>query len=854
MYSTTSLLLSCGIRRALFPTSVLIIGLLFLSCTNISLFGQSSVKLYPRTIRITKGKTKSIVAAAYSSPTQPVYSATFGFNVSNPSVVSISPATVSGDDISTPTTPPPNLRTITGLNAGSATITATWNGLTSNVANIIVDDPAAAPVAIITGDVDSTSGSSINTFVGEAIEVSGESSLGVSSIEWNWGDGDKTTELLSATHAYLVAGTYTLRLTITNQQGQTSVASVNVNVANHPAPTRVINVTTIAQLVSAYNSATGGEHIVIPAGTVLTGEIVLPYRAFSDYVTIRSSGTMPDIRERISPNNSGLVTIRGSAVGSIPLTIKSRASKIRLIGLKFEPKYYTSNNGPSTYYLVQIGEAFTQTDISQNPSKIIMQHCVVNPPDDVDVVHAILNDGYKVSLISNWIGNVKTNGGQDSQAVVSFDGRGAHVYHNNFFEAASENVLYGGAVPKIEGLVPTNIEFRRCYFSKRLNWRTYNGTSHPINVKNLLETKNARRVYIESSVLENHWDALRSQLFALVFKSATMPGSIGEFVPWAISEDIVLENTKLTHIYGGITTAVDNYGIDPYHGLKPSGIFVKNTLFEDLSERWGASPSSSGGARLLQPNNVEDLQLNHITMIDKDRTAGTAIFFVTNNNYRIRVSNSVFGLGGYGMIGSGVGAGIRALNPGSGGSNNGCQRATNATWTINNNVMPAYGADVSCYPSQSQYQNYYVSNYSNVGFIDLAGGNYQLAATSPYKNKASDGTDPGINFTLLNQRIACTVQGLTQGCLSPPSAQTVSVSGRVVDPSNRGIFAAVVSAISLATGERKNAMTNPFGFYRFFGLAPGNYQFIVVKKNKNFNPLSQTVLQDLNDQIIVANP
>ncbi|MCV4755085.1 hypothetical protein OFC37_37065, partial [Escherichia coli] len=76
---------------------------------------------------------------------------------------------------------------------------------------------------------------------------------------------------------------------------------------------------------------------------------------------------------RISPNNAGLVTIRGSAVGSIPLTIKSRASKIRLIGLKFDPKYYTSNNGPSTYYLVQIGEAFTQTDVSQNPNKIIMQ-------------------------------------------------------------------------------------------------------------------------------------------------------------------------------------------------------------------------------------------------------------------------------------------------------------------------------------------------------------------------------------------------------------------------------------------------------------------------------------------------
>lgn len=854
MKTTTSQLPSFSFRRYLSPIAVLIIGILLLGCTNISLFGQSSVKLYPKIIRLQKGKTKSITAAAYSSPSQPVYSATFGFSVSNPTVVSISPAVVSGDDISTSTTPPPNLRTLTGLNAGTATITATWNGLTSNVANIIVDDPAATPIAIITGDGNSANGTNINTYVGEAIEVSAESSTGVASVEWNWGDGDKTTELLSATHAYLVAGTYTLRLTITNTQGQSSIANINVNVANHPAPTRIINVTTISQLVNAYNSATGGEHIVIPAGTVLTGEIVLPYKAFSDYVTIRSSGTMPDIRERISPNNAGLVTIRGSAVGSIPLTIKSRASKIRLIGLKFDPKYYTSNNGPSTYYLVQIGEAFTQTDVSQNPNKIIMQHCVINPPDDVDVVHAVLNDGYKVSLISNWIGNVKTNGGQDSQAVVSFDGRGAHVYHNNFFEAASENVMYGGAVPNIDGLVTTNIEFRRCYFSKRLNWRSYNGTTHPINVKNLFEVKNARRLYLESSVLENHWDALRSQLFALVFKSATSPGSIGEFVPWAISEDIVVENSKINHIYGGVTNAVDNYGVEPFHGLKPNGIYIKNTLFDDLSERWGASPSSSNGARLLQPNSVEDLQMNHVTMIDKDRTAGTAVYFVTNNNYRIRISNSLFGLGGYGIIGGGVGTGIRALNPGSGGSNNGCQRASNATWIMNNNVLPSYGADVSCYPSQSQYQNYYVSNYTSVGFVDLAGGNYQLASTSPYRNKASDGTDPGVNFPLLNQRTACSVQGMTQSCLLPPTAQAVSVTGRVVDTSNRGIYAAVVSIVSVATGERKNAITNPFGYFRFFGLTPGDYQFLVVKKNRSFNPLVRTVLQDLNDQVITSNP
>jgi hypothetical protein len=103
-------------------------------------------------------------------------------------------------------------------------------------------------------------------------------------------------------------------------------------------------------------------------------------------------------------------------------------------------------------------------------------------------------------------------------------------------------------------MVPTNIEFRRCFFTKRTDWRINirNSVGDSINVKNLFETKNARRMYVEGSVFTNHWDALRSQYDAIVLKSSADVPNSGQGVPWAVSEEIVFENNRLSHINGGL--------------------------------------------------------------------------------------------------------------------------------------------------------------------------------------------------------------------------------------------------------------------------------------------------------------
>jgi hypothetical protein len=472
---------------------------------------------------------------------------------------------------------------------------------------------------------------------------------------------------------------------------------------------------------------------------------------------------------------------------------------------------------------------------------------VINPPDNVSVVHAILNDGYKVTILSSWLGNIRTYGSQDSQAVASFDGRGAHVYNNTFFEATSENVLYGGVTPNIKGLTSTNIEIRRCYFSKRLSWRVYVGESHPLNVKNLLETRNARRMYIEGSVFENHWDALRSQVFAFVFKSATSPGSLGQFVPWAISEDIVLENNKVAHIYGGLTNAVDNYALGPYFGLKPNNIVIKNVLFDDLSSRWGY-PGNVGGSRFVQPNNVEDLRLDHISVIDKDHSAGTSILFVSNNNFRFSITNSIFGLGGYGIIGSGAGVGLRALSTGTTGVDAGCAQSVSTSWTLSKSVMPSYDLETGCFPSQRDMGNSYTPDFTTVGFDDLAGGKYGLAESSPFKRSAADGTDPGVNVSLLDKRTACTVFGNTASCLGAAPTSIFSVRGRVTNNKGSGVKAAV--EIVSSSGNHRSMTSNQFGMFTFDKVVGGDYTINVSSKRGSMTRLV-SVNQDISNLSLV---
>jgi hypothetical protein len=56
------------------------------------------------------------------------------------------------------------------------------------------------------------------------------------------------------------------------------------------------------------------------------------------------------------------------------------------------------------------------------------------------------------------------------------------------------------------------------------------------------------------------------------------------------------------------------------------------------------------------------------------------------------------------------------------------------------------GAAPATYPGG----NFYPANLAAVEFINLAGGNYRLSASSPYRGSATDGSDVGANIDAIN--------------------------------------------------------------------------------------------------------
>lgn len=760
---------------------------ILLNCAA-SASAQAIVKIYPKTIRLDKGKTRTVTATAFdaSGNFMPNQIYTFSVSSGNTTIAAIN-KNVEGNTEGNNSRYSDNLGEITGLAAGQITVTASVNGVGSSPAIVTIVDPAANPQAIIKGDNEAENDNTIRVRTGEALEVNGESSQGVNLAEWFWGDGDRTNDLLSATHAYLKAGTYQLKLRVTNSGGQSNETVVSVIVTDQPPPTRILNASNLNELLSAYNQCVGGEHIVIPAGTILQGSIELPARNFSDFVTIRSSAAMPDLAVRVSPQQPGLVVFRGTYTNEVPVTIKNRAAKIRFAGVKFEPfpgtpDYYKN------YYLLQIGEFFSQNSPDDNPTKIILEHCVVNPPDNVQVVHAILNDGYKVSILSSWLGNIKTYGSQDSQAVFSLDGRGAHVYNNTFFEAASESIIYGGSNNRIDAMVPTNIEFRRCFFTKRTDWRTnnLNSVGETINAKNLFETKNARRMYIEGSIFTNHWDALRSQVQAIVIKSAADKPNSGAGVPWAVSEDIVFENNRLSHINGGFAVVRDSpYGTVSFDTLKPQHIKLLNVLLDDMTiGRWGDFRTWS-----FYTNGVDDFHIEHVSIIDSidnlDQPLEMAMFLGSVNSQRLEILNSVIPLNLYGL-GNSCAEGKDGLNVASSrwfdpATNTSCAARTGeygSNWKMEGNILPTMRS--SNYTAPYPANNYFTQTYAGINMqaYRRCGDSWQsdpcetnisdfaLRADSAFKNKATDTTDPGIDATLLAERVRCTSDGDSRSCIT----------------------------------------------------------------------------------------
>src|SRR5262249_26787669 len=140
-----------------------------------------------------------------------------------------------------------------------------------------------------------------------------------------------------------------------------------------------------------------------------------------------------------------------------------------------------------------------------------------------------------------------------------------------------------------------------------------------------------------------------------------------------------------------------------------------------------------------------------ILMADSGKDINKALVF-TNN---IAPHNA------YGVIGSGTGVGTASLSHWF------------TSYVFKNNVI--VGGEASKYPPG----NHFVNSFNDVGFIDMAKGDYRLSPSSRFRNTIAGGGDIGCNLAAFNSAASITGDAVPVDSANPKRTNDKNSGGGI---------------------------------------------------------------------------
>jgi hypothetical protein len=221
-------------------------------------------------------------------------------------------------------------------------------------------------------------------------------------------------------------------------------------------------------LQAAINAAAAGDTITLEPGGLYTGNFRLPVHAGSGFITIRSAASdasLPAEGQRISPAYAALLPKLKSPNVSPVLSTAPGAAYWRLMFLELQATHR------GYYDIVTLGDgSMDQNAVEQLPHDLVLDRMYIHG----DPLHGqkrgvALNSG-RTTIINSYIAGIRGID-QDSIAVGGWNGPGPYLIENNYLEAAGEVILFGGAMPGIVGLVPSDVIIRRNTVTRPLSWR-----------------------------------------------------------------------------------------------------------------------------------------------------------------------------------------------------------------------------------------------------------------------------------------------------------------------------------------------------------------------------------------------
>jgi hypothetical protein len=391
----------------------------------------------------------------------------------------------------------------------------------------------------------------------------------VGATKWDATSWSDTGVEADQTYTYRVCEHYDNDTRSTTSNEVTVVVSDDATDGGGEGEGSIIVVETADALQGAIDAAQPGDTIALIAGTVYeVGMLYLP--AKTGLVTLTTQGALPD--RRVQPDDSFAILRSGNPDRTIDAT---GATNWRLDGLEFE----ASTDGHSDIIRLQDSAHITLDRL-----------LIVAGPQGQK--RAICGNGTDITLSRSYIANIFATG-MDSQAFCAWDGAGPYTITDNYLEAGSENIMFGGADSKSPERVPSNILIEGNTIGKPESWR---GVEGKYAVKNLLEFKVGKHILVRDNQFSGSWTDAQDG-YAILLKSVNQGGA----APWTALEDVEITGNTITDVESG-------FNILGISADQPGGQTTRlNIHHNELTAEWTAFKLGGKAGEVT----VEDNQLTH---------------------------------------------------------------------------------------------------------------------------------------------------------------------------------------------------------------------------------------------------
>ncbi|MGB9234646.1 MAG: putative Ig domain-containing protein [Terriglobales bacterium] len=678
----------------------------------------------------------------------------------------------------------------------SAVITATSAADRSKnaTAAVVISPATSSPLTITSGNPPDAQ---MNSLYDDALTASG----GTQPYTWSVASGTLPNGLTLSASGDLAGtptstGTFSFAVAVTDSANNTAQSSLSLGVlaasnfdgpaelprfqvassmADTPAPGNVIQVSASADPQTAINNANCGDTVELQAGAAYSGILTLPAKSCDDqhWIIIRTSApdsALPAEGQRLTPCYAGFASLPNrpdytcsqaknvlakfwnpGKADAAPIILAGGANHYRLIGLEITRpvdkvaivELVSVSPGTAADHIV-IDRCWVHGTAQDETRRGIFLGGTTN----VAIVDSYLSDFHCTSITGTCI---------DSQAISGGGGglaSGPWKIQNNFIEAAGENIMFGGSRATI---VPADITISNNHLYKVPQWQEgmpgfvggYSG--RPFAVKNHFEIKNATRVLLEGNILEYNWGGFTQHGHTIMITPRNVwdgKTNEGNLCPICEATDVTIRYNRISHVGGGIAIAS---GLSDGFGASADERFsIHDIIVDDVD----STKYQGGGSLFLLMNAWPKPVLNTISIRHVTGFPDHHLLVLTNSLHYPEMYGFTFQDN---LVATGS-APVWAA-----GGNDSCASSDKPiiviptcfkTYTFSTNVLAAYPSVWA--PARWPSGNMFATAFADVQFVNYNngnGGNYQLAPGSPYKGKASDGTDPGANIGAVNAAI-----------------------------------------------------------------------------------------------------